>query len=96
MVNHKDKAGGGMEVLKKEFDPEGYTFWFLHYEKFGKEGQVMFMTENLMKGFLQRFDNFRKHALARICILNKEPNLEIEGVWCFRGKEIPQELHEHP
>ena len=24
MVNHKDKAGGGMEALKQQYDPEGY------------------------------------------------------------------------
>jgi len=96
MVNHKDKAKGGMEALKEQFDPEGYTFWFLHYDKYGSEGQVLYKTENLMKGFLQRFDHFRKHCLARMCILGDEPNLEIEGVWCFRGKIIPEEMNEHP
>lgn len=96
MVNHKDKGGAGMKALKEQFDPEGYTFWFLHYEKYGKEGTILYQTENLMKGFLQRFDHFRKHCLARICILGDVPNLEIEGVWCFRGKEIPAEMHEHP
>ena len=25
-----------------------------------------------------------------------EPNLEIEGVWMFRGKGIPQEMKDHP
>ena len=48
-----------------------------------------------MRGFLQRFDHFRKHVLAKQCILNEEPNLEIEGVWCFRGKELPFELIDH-
>ena len=33
--------------------------------------------------------------LAKQCILNEEPNLEIEGVWCFRGKELPFELIDH-
>ena len=89
MVNHKDKAGGGMEALKEQFDAKGYSFWFFHYDKYGSEGTVLFKTENLMKGFLQRFDHFRKHCLAKMCILNEEPNLEIEGVWCFRGTEIP-------
>ena len=96
MVNHKDKAGGGMKALKEQFDPDGYSFWFFHYDKYGSEGTVLFKTENLMKGFLQRFDHFRKHCLAKMCILNEEPNLEIEGVWCFRGAEIPAEMHEHP
>ena len=96
MVNHPDKAGAGMAALKEQFDPAGYSFWFFHYDKYGKEGQIMYMTENLMKGFHQRFDHFRKHCLSRTCILNDEPNLEIEGVWCFRGLEIPFEMHDHP
>ena len=82
--------------MKKQYIPEDYTFWFFHYDKYGDEGKVQYKTENLMKGFLQRFDHFRKHALARCCILGEVPNLEIEGVWCFRGKTIPEEMHEHP
>ena len=27
-----------------------------------------------------------------MCILNEEPDLEIEGVWCFRDSEIPAEI----
>merc|ERR1712032_667571 len=96
MVNHKDKAGGGMEALKEQFDPEGYSFWFFHYDKYKGEGEKLYKTENLMKGFLQRFDHFRKHCLAKMCILGEEPKLEIEGVWCFRGKEITFEMHDHP
>jgi hypothetical protein len=29
-------------------------------------------------------------------MLGEEPNLEIEGVWLFRGKGIPQEMKDHP
>lgn len=76
-VNHKDKSGGGIDELKKIFDPAGYAIWFLHYEKYKGEGEVLFKTENLSKGFLQRFDTFRKHAFARHCVLGEEPNLEI-------------------
>ena len=95
-VNHPDKAGGGIEELKKQYDPEGYTFWYTKYDKFGTEGQVMYKFENLMKGFLQRFDHFRKHAFGKLNMIGEEPNLDICGVWCFRGKELPQECHDHP
>jgi len=30
------------------------------------------------------------------CMLGEEPNLEIQGVWLFRGKGIPQEMKDHP
>jgi len=95
-VNHKDKQGGGMEALKEQFDAQGYAFWYLHYEKYGEEGKVFYKFENLLKGFLQRFDHFRKHAFGKINMLGAEPDLEIKGVFCFRGLEIPQEAHDHP
>ena len=49
-----------------------------------------------MNGFMQRIDHFRKHAFAMQCLLGEEPNLEIMGVWMFRGKGIPQEMIDHP
>jgi len=88
-VNHKDKKGEAIDEMLKIFDPEGFSFYYLQYEKFGNEGQVLFKTTNLCKGFLQRFDSFRKHAFARHCVIGEEPNLEIEGVWLWRGQGIP-------
>lgn len=95
-VNHPEKAIGGMEALKEQFDPEGYSLWFIHYDKYKGEGVKLYMTENMLAGFIQRIDHFRKHAFARMCVLGKEPELEIEGVWLFRGTTIPQEMIDHP
>jgi len=95
-VNHTDKRGAAMEELKKQFDAQGYAFWYLHYEKVGKEGQVQYIFANLMAGFLQRFDHFRKHAFGKLNMLGEEPSPDIKGVLCFRGTVIPQEAHDHP
>jgi hypothetical protein len=62
----------------KIFDPEDYSFYYLQCEKFGSEGQFLFKTTNLFKGFLQRFDNFRKHAFDLHYVIGDEPNLEID------------------
>ena len=56
----------------------------------------MYQTANLMNGFLQRLDNFRVHVFSMMAILGEEPNLEIESVWLFRGKGIPEEMDDHP
>jgi elongation factor 1-gamma len=88
-VNHKDKSGAAVDEMLKIYDPAGYSVWFLHYDKYKGEGEVLYKTENLSKGFLQRFDQFRKHAFARHLVLGDEPSLEIEGVWLFRGTTIP-------
>src|SRR5690606_25981630 len=60
------------------------------------EGTVLYQTSNLMNGFLQRIDHFRKHCFSMMCIMGEEPNLDIESVWMFRGKGIPQEMLDHP
>lgn len=95
-VNIPDRRGEGMARFFEEYDPEGYSIYFLHYNKYEGEGQVQYQFTNFLNGFLQRFDHFRRHCLAMYCMLGAEPNLEIEGVWMFRGKGIPQEMIDHP
>jgi len=96
MVNVPDKKGEGIDELKKLMDKEGFSIWFLHYEMYKDEGTVLFKTENMCKGFLQRFDDFRKWCLARHLVLGTEDKQEIMGVWLWRGVGIPQEAHDHP
>ena len=95
-VNVPDKAGEGHARMMAEVDHEGYSFWFLHYEKFGKEGQVEYQFLNLLEGFMQRLDGFRKHAFGKMCMLKAEPDLEMAGVLLMRGQVIPQECIDHP
>jgi len=85
-----------MKFFFENYDKEGYSIYFIHYNKYEGEGQVIYQTANLLNGFLQRIDNFRKHAFAMHAMLGEEPNLEIEGVWLFRGKGIPQQMIDHP
>ncbi len=96
MVNIKDKKGEGIDELKKQYDPAGFSIWFLHYEMYKGEGEVLYKTENMCKGFLQRFDDFRKYCLARHLVLGTEEKQEIMGVWLWRGTGIPQEAIDHP
>jgi elongation factor 1-gamma len=97
-VNLGDKkATEGMQHFFDNYDPEGYSLWFSHYEKYEGEGVLLYQTSNLMNGFLQRMDDkFRNHCFSMLAILGEEPSLEIEGVWLFRGKTIPQEMIDHP
>lgn len=95
-VNHTDKKGEGIKFFFDNYDNVGYSIYHLKYDKYPGEGEVLYQTSNLMNGFLQRIDHFRKHALAMHAITGDEPNLDIEGVWLFRGKGIPQEMVDHP
>lgn len=95
-VNHPDKKGEGFDEFKRQLDREGWAFWFLHYEKYGDEGQESYKFANLLEGFVQRLEGFRKLSFGRICMLGEEPNLEIMGVLLIRGQVIPQECIDHP
>lgn len=96
MVNVVDKKGEGIDTLKKQMDQGGFSIWMLEYEMYKGEGIELYKTENMCKGFLQRFDDFRKWCLARHLILGTEEKQEIFGVWLWRGTDIPQEAHDHP
>jgi len=87
-MNSKDKA----EVLKglwEKYDPEGYSLWHIHYQKCGDQGKMLFKTANLKTLFLQKLDKFRRYSFAVHGVYGTEPDLEVEGVWMWRGKDIP-------
>ena len=78
ITNASDKKAAVAEFWKL-FDPEGYSLWFVEYIKAPGEGKVVFLTNNLMNGFLQRLDHFRKYCYAIYGVYGDEPNLEIRG-----------------
>lgn len=73
------------------FDPAGFTWWFCSF-KYVEENTVNFMVMNKVGGFLQRIDYARRYAFGVMCILKKGDVFPIEGVWMFRGSEIPPQL----
>eukprot|EP00828_Plagiopyla_frontata_P014490 TRINITY_DN18_c0_g1_i2.p1 TRINITY_DN18_c0_g1~~TRINITY_DN18_c0_g1_i2.p1 ORF type:complete len:355 (-),score=72.93 TRINITY_DN18_c0_g1_i2:75-1139(-) len=94
-VNAENKEDAFNQFLEK-FDEQGYSLWHLAYQKYKGEGEVLFHTNNLMNGFLQRLESFRKYAFAVHGVYGNEPDLEIRGVWLWRGTDIPQEMKEAP
>jgi elongation factor 1-gamma len=81
-----------LDYFWKNFDANGYSIWFIQYEKAEGEGKVLFLTNNLMNGFIQRLEHFRKYAFGVHGVYGEEPNLEIRGVWVWRGVGIPHEI----
>jgi elongation factor 1-gamma len=94
-VNEPDVNHALSELFAK-FDSEGFSFWYAAYEKYEGEGEKLYLTQNLMNGFLQRADNFRKHGWAVMGIIGEEPALDIVSCWMFRGQDVPQEMIDHP
>lgn len=95
MITNTDKKQS-CEFLWKNYDPKGFSFWKIDYEKYEGEGEKIFMTCNLKNGFLSRLEHFRKYSYAVHGVYGTEPNLEIRGVWMWRGTEIPFEVTDHP
>ncbi|XP_071733650.1 elongation factor 1-gamma-like [Rutidosis leptorrhynchoides] len=71
------------------FDPEGYSLWFCNY-KYNDENMVSFVTMNKVGGFLQRMDLARKYAFGKMLIIGSQPPFKVQGLWIFRGPEIPK------
>ena len=95
-INHKDREAAFDEFVKDRLDRDGWSFWDLRYIKYKNEGQKLYKTNNLLNGFIQRAEPFGKHSFGVHMIYGDEPNLEIKGVWMWRGHEIPQQMHDHP
>lgn len=73
-------------------DKEGYSVWFCDF-KYNEEQTQLFMTCNLVGGFLQRLDKLRKYGFGSMLIFeNPNKYFEISGVWLFRGQDIPAEM----
>jgi len=85
------------EMFQSEGFADGYSWWWIRYEKYGDEGQVMFKFANLLGGFMQRIDpKVSRYAFGRVLMLGEEPDLNIEGIFMFRGQEIPELMNENP
>ena len=93
-LNNKNKE----EAIKKfweDFDPEGYSFWWMEYQNPPTEGKILFRTSNAKNFFLQKLDSFRRYCFAVHGVYGEEGDYKIRGVWMWRGKDIPKEIKEN-
>lgn len=99
-VNLGDKkTTDGMERFWKDYDPEGYTIYFVQYERYDDQDNVEdYKAKNFLNMFIQRCqDKLRPYTFSNT-VVAQEPNgkfFEVQGVWLFRGKGVPAEMLEH-
>lgn len=75
----------------QNFDPEGWSLWYYTYN-YPDECTLDFKTTNLFGGFLQRAEavkNLAKFSMTSMVILKKDDRFHINGIWLFRGTELP-------
>lgn len=94
-VNAPNKQDA-LNFLWDNFDENAFSFWHLTYDKLPSEGKKLFLTNNLMNGFIDRADACRKHSLGVHGVYGDEPDLDVKGVWMWRGTDILEPLKEHP
>ena len=95
-INHADRPAAFEEFVESRLDKAGWSFWELKYIKYTGEGEKLYKTNNLLNGFLQRAEHFGKYCYGVHMIYGEEPNLDIKGIWMWRGQDIPQEMIDHP
>lgn len=93
-MNSKDRTAV-MKDFWEKFDPNGFSFWKMKYDKLPSEGKILFRTKNSMSFFLQKLDQFRKYTFSVHGIYGVEDAYDIRGVWMWRGTEIPEEVKQH-
>ena len=90
---NKDKI---MEKFWKDFDPKGYSLWFMEYQNLKSEGKNLFRMINSKNFFLERIDeDFNNYAFGIHGVYGDKGDYKVRGVWLWRGTEIPKEIKEN-
>lgn len=84
-----------LDFLWQHWDASAFSFWRLEYDKLPTECKVLFLTNNLMGGFLGRAEACRKFVLGVQGVFGQEPDLHVRGVWLWRGTAMLPPLQDH-
>ena len=96
LLEEKSNKNKVMEKFWKDFDPKGYSLWFLEYQNLKFEGKKLFRTKNSKNFFLERIDeNFKKYAFGIHGVYGNEGDYKVRGIWLWRGNEIPKEIKDN-
>eukprot|EP00741_Cyanophora_paradoxa_P004806 tig00000829_g4663.t1 len=91
MYSNNDTRAVALPWLWQHLDKEGYSFYKADY-MYPEENNKLFMTCNLVSGWLQRIEKLRKYGFGNVLILGDEPKLNISAIWMFRGQVPPPEM----
>jgi len=77
-----------METFFSTFDADGWSIWRGDY-KYNEECKVLFMTSNLIAGFIQRTEEIRKWLFGTLTIRGTEgESMKITSYFLIRGDSI--------
>ena len=85
-----------MDKFWEEFDPQGYSLWWMEYQNLVSEGKKLFRMNNSKNFFLERIDeDFSDYAFGLHGVYEKEGDYKVRGIWMWRGNEIPKEIKDN-
>merc|ERR1711937_659361 len=85
--NDEDKSIEHFWTLITPEVKEHYSLWKCNY-KYNDELNMDFMASNLVGGMYQRIEKLRKHAFASMCVAGVTRDLNITGLWFWRGNTL--------
>ena len=91
--SNTDDTRKACEWLWENFDAEGFSVHICAY-RYQEELTKVFMSANLMNGFLQHLNALKKYGFGSIILLGDDVKSEIHGVFIVRGSELPKEMTE--
>jgi elongation factor 1-gamma len=78
-------------MFANDYDSKAYSVWRFKFIKADEtDCTVLFKTENLRDITMQKIDQNRKDGFAVVGIYGQEGGYEVDGVWMFRGLEVPE------
>lgn len=95
LITNAEDRNTSIDFLFENFDKNAFSVWFFRYDKLPSEGKKLFLTRNFLTGFLSRAEVARKHSIGSIGIYGEEGDLEVKGVWMWRGVEDLPMMKEH-
>jgi len=66
---------------------QNYSLWYADYS-YADELTMDFMAANLVGGMFQRIEKLRKHAFASVIVGGTTRDLNITGLWFWRGDSL--------
>ena len=90
-LNNSNKKSA-MKNFWKNYDPEGYSLWYIEYNNEPSECITLFRTCIIKGDILEQLKYFKKYCFGVLGAYGGDGDYKIRGCLLWRGNEIPQEI----
>jgi len=92
VYSNKDTRSEALPWFHANLDKAGYCLYWCDYKYSNELPAAVFMINNLVGGFFQRLEKLHKYAFGTMNLYGEAENWALQGVWLFRGQEIPPDM----